>query len=327
MRCLFKSKLSIKFEEFVDVRIASGRWNRSYDYNLHHFDKYIATNYPSYEELTVEMLNWCKRRETERNNTCISRTTPVRDFLKYANKRGWSALNPLPLPAFEANSYIPHFFTQDELSAFFMECDSYVIRSYQERRHIITLLNRLQLPVYFRLLYSSGMRTCEVRWLKCSDVNFESGIVKIIKSKSIDEHVIVLHDSMLQLLQNYNQAMEKVMPNRIYLFPDKKDEPHKIRWGCTFFKKIWSKVSDEKAVEYDLRSLYAVTNISGWENHGYELSGNSCSYPRSMGHRNIQSTFGYFHLTPMLTDKLKRNCAKKFSELIPQTAKCNEENI
>ncbi|MFR1750447.1 MAG: tyrosine-type recombinase/integrase [Parabacteroides distasonis] len=160
-----------------------------------------------------------------------------------------------------------------------MECDSYVIRSYQERRHIITLLNRLQLPVYFRLLYSSGMRTCEVRWLKCSDVNFESGIVKIIKSKSIDEHVIVLHDSMLQLLQNYNQAMEKVMPNRIYLFPDKKDEPHKIRWGCTFFKKIWSKVSDEKAVEYDLRSLYAVTNISGWENHGYELSGNSCSYP------------------------------------------------
>ena len=59
MRCLFKSKLSIKFEEFVDVRIASGRWNRSYDYNLHHFDKYIATNYPSYEELTVEMLNWC----------------------------------------------------------------------------------------------------------------------------------------------------------------------------------------------------------------------------------------------------------------------------
>ncbi len=65
MRCLFKSKLSIKFEEFVDVRIASGSWNRSYDYNLHHFDKYIATNYPSYEELTVEMLNWCKRRETE----------------------------------------------------------------------------------------------------------------------------------------------------------------------------------------------------------------------------------------------------------------------
>lgn len=100
MRCLFKSKLSIKFEEFVDVRIASGRWNRSYDYNLHHFDKYIATNYPSYEELTVEMLNWCKRRETERNNTCISRTTPVRDFLKYANKRGWSALNPFAFARF-----------------------------------------------------------------------------------------------------------------------------------------------------------------------------------------------------------------------------------
>lgn len=97
--------------------------------------------------------------------------------------------------------------------------------------------------------------------------------MKNIKSKSIDEHGVVLHDSMLQLLRHYYQAMERVMPNRIYLFPDKKDEPHKIRWGCTFFKKIWSKVSDEKAVEYDLRSLYAVSNISKWENHGYELSG------------------------------------------------------
>lgn len=325
MKYPFKSKLSAKFEEFVAFRIASGRWNTSYDYNLHHFEKYIVANYPSCEELTVEMLDWCKRRETERNNTCISRTTPVRYFLKYANKRGWSTLTPLP--TFETNSYIPHFFTQDELSAFFKECDSYVIRSYQGHKQVITLLNRLQLPVYFRLLYSSGMRTCEARWLKCANINFESGIVKIIKSKSIDEHSIVLHDSMLQLLKLYNQAMEKVMPNRIYLFPDKKDEPHKTRWGCTFFKKIWDKISNEKAVEYDLRSLYAVSNISKWENHGYELSGKLLFLSRSMGHRNIQSTFGYFHLTPMLTDKLKCNCAKKFSELLPQKPEYNEENI
>ena len=63
MKYPFKSKLSAKFEEFVAFRIASGRWNTSYDYNLHHFNKYIVANYPSCEELTVEMLNWCKRRE------------------------------------------------------------------------------------------------------------------------------------------------------------------------------------------------------------------------------------------------------------------------
>lgn len=112
----FKSKLSQKFEEFVEMRITSGLWNRSYDYNLRNFDKYIATYYPDSEELTAEMLNWCNCRNTEKNNICISRTAPVRNFLKYANKRGWSNLRPLPVS--EANSYIPHFFTQDELSAF-----------------------------------------------------------------------------------------------------------------------------------------------------------------------------------------------------------------
>lgn len=72
MRYPFKSKLSSKFEKVVAIRIASGQWNTSYDYNLHHFDKYIAATYPSYEELTVEMLDWCKHRETEKDNTCIS---------------------------------------------------------------------------------------------------------------------------------------------------------------------------------------------------------------------------------------------------------------
>lgn len=322
----FKSKLSQKFEEFVEMCITSGQWNRSYDYNLRNFDKYIAACYPDSEELTDEMLNWCNCRNTEKNNTCISRTAPVRNFLKYANKRGWSNLRPLPLPASEANSYIPHFFTQDELSAFFKECDSYVMRSYQKHKHIITLLNRLQLPVYFRLLYSSGMRTCEARWLKCSDVDFKSGMIKIVKSKSIDEHCVVLHESMLQILRCYNQTMERVMPNRTYLFPDHEGKIRKARWGEEFFKKIWYKISNERAVEYDLRSFYAVSNISKWENHGYELSGKLLFLSRSMGHKNIRNTFGYFHLTPMLTDKLIRNCSKKFSELLPQIPQDNEEN-
>jgi hypothetical protein len=59
-------------------------------------------------------------------------------------------------------------------------------------------------------------------------------------------------------------------------------------------------------------------NISKWENHGYELSGKLLFLSRSMGHSNIQSTYGYFHITPMLTDKLKRNTGENFNSLLPK---------
>jgi len=162
------------------------------------------------------------------------------------------------------------------------------------------------------------MRTCEVRWLKYQNVDFVNGVINIEKSKGVDQHRIALHQSMLQLLIKYNEAMSKLIPGRETFFPDKNDNPHTPTWESYHFGNIWYKSNTERACPYDLRSQYAVTNITKWENHGYELSGKLLFLSRSMGHKNIQSTYGYFHLTPMLTDKLKKNTESGFNNILPQ---------
>lgn len=83
------------------------------------------------------------------------------------------------------------------------------------------------------------------------------------------------------------------------MFPNRKGKCHSAAWGGYFFRIIWSKVSNEKACEYDLRSLYAVKTSPSGKAMGMNWAESSFS-SRSMGHRNIQNTFGYFHLTPML---------------------------
>lgn len=179
------------------------------------------------------------------------------------------------------------------------------------------LINMLEFPVFFRLLFSSGMRTCEARELKRSDIDFITGVVNINKSKGVDKHRIVLHESMLTLLLQYDQAIGKVFPDRTYFFPAEGDTPHKASWESYHFRNIWSRISKESARPYDFRHHYACTNISQWKNHGFEFSGRLLFLSRSMGHKNIQSTFGYFHVTPMLTDKLRNNCEKALDELLP----------
>lgn len=324
MKRPFNSGLAPQFEEYAKYLEASGNLNNTYYENLHYFDNHLAASFSREESLSEKMLEWCKPRESERGNSCRVRTTVIRNFVNYSRLRGWTDIKPWKSEANVPVSYIPHYFTEDELHCFFRECDNYFInnpRCYQT----CARLNRLELPVYYRLLLSTGLRTCEARWLKRSDVDFESGIVNIRRSKGHDQHRIVLGDSALQMLRKYDLAMECLMPAREHLFPDRNDRCHRPSWGGYYFRIIWPRVSKEPACEYDLRSMYAVLNISRWENHGFELSGKLLYLSRSMGHRSINSTFGYFHLTPMLADKLRNNTAGRFTEICPMLPDHEEE--
>lgn len=319
MKRPFNSFLAPLFEEFILSRQAAGQWCKTYYENLHYFDNHIANNYPTADTLTGGMTeSWCNPRQTENGNSCRIRTTVIWNFMDYAHKRKWMESESKRDPANVPCSYLPHYFTHEELVSFFRECDSYFMDLSLRQRSLQAMLNRLELPVFFRLLMSSGMRTCEVRWLKCRNINLKDGVVEIEKSKGADQHRVALHESMLSILIKYDQAMSRLMPGREYFFPDKNGNAHTPAWEGYHFRNLWYKLNTGTARAYDLRSHYAVTNITKWENHGYELSGKLLFLSRSMGHKSIQSTYGYFHLTPMLTDKLKRNTENSFNNVLPQ---------
>lgn len=313
----FRSFLADRLEEFVLSKYASGVWTRQPDNNLYNFDSFLAKEYPYDKVLTDKMLEWCKRRQTERESTCSKRTHAIWDFVEYSNRQGWSDLKIDRVVKWEPCTYVPHYFTKEELSLFFRECDSYAIYLREHQGTKDCQLISLEMPVYFRLLFSSGLRTCEARWLKRGEIDFSTGVVEIKKSKGGHQHRIVLHPTMLELLRKYDETMEKIMPGRIHLFPNKKDMPHRDYPPARFFNKVWEKVSSERARPYDFRSNYAVTNISKWDNHGYEFSGKLMFLSRSMGHVNIGSTYHYFHVTPMLNDKLRARTSDNFSKLAP----------
>ncbi len=317
MKRPFKSLLAPQFEEFVQRKEAEGKWSGTSETNLHSFDNYITRNFPYERKLNAEMLEWCKQRPTEQDISCRCRSSIVWMFVEYAKKCNWTDCSVQRCISYAPSSFKPHYFSREELYKFFQICDSHVLEIYDQCKTFNSKLNRLELPVFFRLLYSSGMRTCEARWLKCSDVNLEEGVINIERSKGGSQHRVALHETMLNLLREYHKAMTKLMPNRETFFPNSHDCPHLPEWEGFHFRNIWRKVSDEAARCYDFRHLYAVTNISSWSNHGYELSGKLLFLSRSMGHNDIQSTFSYFHVTPMLKDKLRANSSDNFNNVLP----------
>jgi integrase len=311
----FKSFLATLIEAFITFQKASGRWNSTYEHNLFLFDSYCTRLFPEAIILTQEMIDsWCAQRETETKNSCRTRIYVISSFVNYLKVREISDVMKPVIPNREPCTYIPHAFTNLELENFFRACDSL---SSTPRTHVI-LTRRIIVPVFFRLLYSSGIRTNEARLLHSEDVNLENGILNIRHSKGASQHYIVLHDTMLNLLRRYDATIQKLHPRRKYFFPSHNGSYITNQWVVYNFHTLWHKHNTLHATAYELRHNYAVENINQWIGKGFEFYSKLVYLSKSMGHRSIESTKYYFSLVPTMADILLERSGFDFDNIVPE---------
>lgn len=292
--------------------------------NLIRFNNFLADNYSKAEKLTNHMVqDWCNRRETESNASRNTRVLPIRNFLKYAVSRNLLDVQIPKVLYQKLNPREPHIFSEDELAFFFQKTVEF---SFDKREYDkACILKRMLVPVYFRLLYSTGMRTNEARELRCEDVDLENGVISIVNTKGLDQHRVALHPSMLALLRRYDEAVGRIMPDRKVFFPTVKDTFHSIMWQSSVFRILWSKISSQNARAYDFRSNYAVRNISSWSYEGPAWFDKLIYLSRSMGHRKIESTCYYFHLSPLFPRTLEEKTGAQMHSMLPDFDKFYED--
>lgn len=313
----FLSFLAPWIHDFIRYRKSSDHWNESsYEINLKLFDRYCHECDPRPEaSLTQEMVDgWCRQRDSEENNSCRSRIYVVVSFLRFLRDRGLVSILPPRLPRKERRTYIPHAFSKEELDAFFRECDKIPVR----KNVLQDQCRRLTVPVFFRLLYSTGIRTNEARLLERQNIDLEHGIIDIRCSKGYDQHFIVLHDSMAELLRTYDSTIEKLVPGRKYFFPYRNNSCYKKGWVTKTFRQVWDKANTTHATAYEFRHHYAVVNINKWVNEGFEFDDKLLYLSKSMGHTTIESTKYYYSIVPGLSDILKQQTQDGFDHMIPE---------
>ncbi len=321
---VFISYLAPSITSFIQYRKASDHWNESsYEINLKLFDRYCyECNPDTYAELTQETADsWCRQRENEQNNSCRSRIYVVVSFIKFLRDRRLTNVFPPSLPRKEPRTYIPHAFTTEELAAFFHECDRISVR----KNVLQDECRRLTVPVFFRLLYSSGIRTNEARLLKTENVDLVHGIIDIRYSKGHDQHYIVLHDSMLALMREYDDAISRLVPYRLYFFPSRKGLNYTKGWVTKTFRQLWDPIKTSHATAYELRHHYAVTNINLWIDEGFDFNDKLIHLSKSMGHTAIESTKYYYSIVPGLSDIMKEKTEEGFNWIIPEVQDYEED--
>lgn len=312
---LFISLLATQIESFWKYRQISQIANATCLSNLKNLDRFCIANYPKESTITEAIAySWCERRPQETNSSCNKRISIMRKFLLFLYRSGLQKSQITLLSLRRTPSvYLPHFFSLEELKTFFNKCDEYPQGVTIAQKH-----KALAVPVFFRLLYSSGLRTCEARKLTVRDIDLDTGKIAVINTKGTYDHYIVLHPSMLEMMREYHSCMEKMLPERKYFFCFREHEYYSTTWVSHTFKTIWDSCGFSHAVAYDLRHCYAITNINQQVEDMQEFSARFMCLSRSMGHASVESTRHYYSLFPDYYPRIIELSTVTCNDIIPE---------
>ena len=281
----------------VAIKRASGYSYESAEYYLHRFDTYCSLHAGSPAFSRDLVIEWAKSKDGEGPGTHRVRMSVVRELGKYMQSLGVSDAFVLPSALHrKMDRYVPHFLTKEELTAFFRACDSLKPHAGMHARHLV-------LPVFFRLLYCCGLRTCEARRLRVEDVELQCGAIQIVGSKRHSNRRITLPEDLLSLFRIYDARVSEIYPGRVYFFPTTRAECYRRSSVGHAFRAIWKDAGlaqgfGHKPRAYDFRHHFALSNLNRWIASGVDVNSKLPYLSRYMGHSCIESTDYYLHLVP-----------------------------
>lgn len=319
----YASRLGPFIEAFLEFKHSLGCKYVTSEFYLHEFDRFCAENESEATSLKELMRSWAVLRDTECPNTQRVRVAPIREFGKYLQTTGYADYYVIPKKVCRKQTRtIPHFLTNYEIVRFFNVCDRLPPRKENIARHLV-------LPMYFRLLYCCGVRTCEARLLLREHLNLDTGHIDVFHSKGLKDRRIFLSEELRVLYMKYDTLINDIFPDRMYFFPTKQNHCYQCSSISQNFNKIWKAAglgndSGSKARAYEFRHHYAFATLNKWIAEGADVNALLPYLMRSMGHTCLESTFYYLHLVPEFFTTFSEK-TKALDELLPEVGYGEEE--
>jgi integrase/recombinase XerD len=284
---------------------------------LRTFAAFCQEHYPAETRLTkTVVMHWAEKRENEHVNGLVHRVSPVRQLAKYMNRLGLEAYVIPPGLLGKRIRYVPHIFTDQELRAFFAEIDRCPVNPQCPARHLV-------LSVFFRVLYSCGLRISEARRLTLADVDLATGKLMIRQSKGHQERTVMMSEEVLDLCRVYQTQVSHLSPDRLAFFPNPEGQPYRRNTIEAWFRHFWAKTnlphpSGNPPRVHDFRHSFAVKRLNLWVQEGKDLNAYLPYLSLYLGHAHLTETDYYLHLVPEFFPVVKEKSRAHGANIIPE---------
>lgn len=303
---------------YIELKQAIGYKYEAEAAHLKRFDRFLVENYALTTSLTKEIvLNWCSKKSYEAQANQCARASILRQFTKYLDSIGVEAYI-LPKGYFPSEKpYVPHIYTQNELSRFFAETDKCRYCYEFPYRHLI-------MPVLFRMLYLCGLRVSEARLLKVGDVDLENGILSIQHSKKDNSRLVPMSDALAAKCRQYSEKVHPFPAPDDYFFPALGGKPITIGNVYKNFRKfLWQAGISHHGRGYgprvhDFRHSYAVHCLNKWVEQEKDLAAYLPVLKTYLGHDSFEETAYYLRLTADVFPEITLKLETCYPEIIPE---------
>jgi len=305
-------------QDFIELKQSIGYKYISEADHLRRFDKFTLEKYSTVDTLTKEIvIDWCTKKSYEKQKNLCSRASVIRQFAIYLENIEADAYI-IPKNYFKSGErYVPHIYTDMELKNFFRETDKCHYSSECAYRHLI-------MPIFFRMIYTCGLRVSEARLLTVGDVDLINGILTVNHSKKDNSRLVPMTDEITARCRNYSDEVHSKSEQEQYYFPIRENRPMTLTNIYHNFRKFLWKAGISHGGRgsgpriHDFRHSFCVHCLKKWSEQGKNLTVYFPILRIYLGHDSFEETAYYLRLTADVYPEITLKIETMYPYLIPE---------
>lgn len=320
----FKSILKNELNDLLLVKRAKGLKYECEEKILLRIDNFLFINNCNTKELSKELCDeWCSKKTWETENNRNHRASVLRILTSYLNEIGIKAYIPPKSIYKKGRRYEPHIYTNDELTSFFKCVDK------SKSNPIECPYRNLIMPIFFRILYTSGLRVSELRLLKVKDMHEDEAYLVIKNGKNNKDRLVPINPILANECKKIKNIIHRNSSDDEFFFmllPGKAMTLNNIyRNFRKYLEKAGISHTGKGPRVHDFRHTFCVNVIKKWILENKPLY-NNMEYLRVMlGHETYNETAYYIKLTTDLFPTLLSKLKNVTTEMIVEKGECCDE--
>ncbi len=307
----FKSVFKEHMNNYIKLMISKGYKEYSF-YYLFRFDTFLITNNYTLDYISKELIDkWAIQLETECKNTRNERVSRINQFCRYLNVIGVKAY--ISFGRLSRNIVKPYVLSKEEIIVLFNSIDKTDEKRFNSPHY------KYLLPMFFRLLYSCGLRNNEACCLKIENIDFTNSVIKIYEAKNKKDRLVYLSLDMNNLLKKYISYLRK-FSNTEWLFPNAKFQNHIDKttidgYFLSIVKEANIGTKDFHPVPHSLRHTYVVHRVDSWLKEGKDANKLLIYLSKQLGHSSLEETYYYYHTLESSFEAIRNKSRNLYPEV------------
>lgn len=313
----YRSILKNEIQDLVDNKRSMGFKYEAGALSLKRLDDYFVKTGLNTKELTKDICDsWCEKRSYESNTYQNTRICTLRVLCLFLNDLGIPSYVPPIGIQKHGPKYDAHIYSEDELVRFFNAVDqSESVPSECPYRH-------LTMPLFFRILYTSGLRVSELRLAKIKDFDLEKGCLRVISGKNNKDRLVPIHPLLVDRCKALMNEIHVCSSDEEFFFMKTPGEPMSIGNVYKNFRRYLDKAGISHTGKgprvHDFRHTYCVNILKKWVNEGKDLLVYLPYMKTMLGHESFNETAYYLKLTAELFPTIRIKLDTLFPNIIEE---------